>query len=1167
MRNIILFFFILFVNYVFGYSQEISYSTLSIDSSSAKDGTETICSLFGDKEGQDCIAFADELLELYKNKVDSAYIHILRHKAWAQNRSGISCVETLQKGIDLYEKQKIQDSQLISFYRNYLIVARTSHPNYKRNLSSFAKYAEKNYEFYNFFYEEIMPDLYYLEENYANSEYITELLSSLGNTQLEGVDAIVLFLQSQIFSLYNVGQVTFKKASANRGTILCQAYDKMKFVENTESDYHLSHLYFNLLDELCDFYYNRSEYLTAAFFANKKLEISKKNWKKWKKWGFLDPWTGKKTVNSVYSNCQLPLLEDYINILIESNNYKQILLALENVKNSEEWQSLGDYDQFYVLSEIERFSSMRSDSDLQKYSLYGDYFHEQKIKQGQPFYYELDMLLKNDTSDRKIYDYYKENKLEFDVVCNQLLDYNRHTLMRKILYEEAEKCFYNGWGFDAGANGFSFEQYLESGNANKEVLKRLIIGERGGYHASLGMMGGDPFYKITTYLARSYAAEKQYEKAIRAQYLTVEIVRTDRPHPDMFTDYETNDFDTLSYMNSKDEIRSAFTTLNVVPYSMSWTFSDEIKSYLFMSDLYYKIADYDKQYEYLNIAFKLANLLVTQDFGVNSDSHAKFVWKKNVYVYKHILSQLPICINKNPKMAELMYSAAYMLNGFMLNHKNVGVQETITSKDDRRIEIMKRTSGYRRQVETELNRSSEIDLYTLKNYEDGLYELNQEFSNKKALQETIIDYSFIKSNLKEDEIFVNFFALTNDSVYVYKLPNGNGYCAEEEKTIFAIITRKDWEYPKVIRIGKDHGSEMVNEVRYLEQNSNSEYIKRMGELHNDINFGLYIWDRIITAAGIKENEKILFIPAGILHSFSVENLPVKEGKRVSELYKVMRLSSAFELQNRGTKYNEGDNLALIGNLSYDGSITNTVSPSSRIRKKASSEVLINRGVLGNAKGDYEETKAIEEIFGEQCQSYTQLKGTKNCITQMDWNSPEYLHISTHGFNYNDSKLNKDEWNVLFGKRDSLYIESERSMYETGLFLSKTDTQSLEDGIINAEEISLLNLHRTKLVVLSACSSSTGISQNNEVFGLWRGFKIAGAKTIIGALWDVDSVATSLLMKSFYSYLKKGYDAYTSLRLAQNTIQEYEEDNDFNIGSNKIYANPFYWAGFVIIDGL
>lgn len=54
-----------------------------------------------------------------------------------------------------------------------------------------------------------------------------------------------------------------------------------------------------------------------------------------------------------------------------------------------------------------------------------------------------------------------------------------------------------------------------------------------------------------------------------------------------------------------------------------------------------------------------------------------------------------------------------------------------------------------------------------------------------------------------------------------------------------------------------------------------------------------------------------------------------------------------------------------------------------------------------------------------------------------------------------------------------------------------------------------------LIALSACQTAQGDITGDGVFGLQRGFKKAGANTILMSLWKVDDEASCLLMTEFY----------------------------------------------------
>lgn len=89
-----------------------------------------------------------------------------------------------------------------------------------------------------------------------------------------------------------------------------------------------------------------------------------------------------------------------------------------------------------------------------------------------------------------------------------------------------------------------------------------------------------------------------------------------------------------------------------------------------------------------------------------------------------------------------------------------------------------------------------------------------------------------------------------------------------------------------------------------------------------------------------------------------------------------------------------------------------------------------------------------------------------------------------------------------------------------------------------------------LVTLSACQTGLGRLEAGELIGLNRAFMYAGTHTLVSALWRVDDLATSLLMKHFYrNYAHQ--DKAMSLRQAQLLIK-------------KDFPHPAYWSGLVLV---
>ena len=110
------------------------------------------------------------------------------------------------------------------------------------------------------------------------------------------------------------------------------------------------------------------------------------------------------------------------------------------------------------------------------------------------------------------------------------------------------------------------------------------------------------------------------------------------------------------------------------------------------------------------------------------------------------------------------------------------------------------------------------------------------------------------------------------------------------------------------------------------------------------------------------------------------------------------------------------------------------------------------------------------------------------------------------------------------------------------------------GFLRLNDIYNLNL-AADLVVLSACETGIGKEFRSEgLLGLTRGFMYAGAERVVATLWKVNDVATSQLMKRFYTYmLSEGKPASVALRQAQLDM----------IKSGGETEAPFFWAGFVL----
>jgi CHAT domain-containing protein len=107
------------------------------------------------------------------------------------------------------------------------------------------------------------------------------------------------------------------------------------------------------------------------------------------------------------------------------------------------------------------------------------------------------------------------------------------------------------------------------------------------------------------------------------------------------------------------------------------------------------------------------------------------------------------------------------------------------------------------------------------------------------------------------------------------------------------------------------------------------------------------------------------------------------------------------------------------------------------------------------------------------------------------------------------------------------------------------------GHVNAEGLLDIDLGGTELVVLSACETALGNLYHDEgVVGIRSSLRLAGARTLVIALWTVPDQDTRDLMVLYYSNLLKEAGKAEGLRQAQLAMRK------------RFPLEPYRWGGFV-----
>lgn len=284
---------------------------------------------------------------------------------------------------------------------------------------------------------------------------------------------------------------------------------------------------------------------------------------------------------------------------------------------------------------------------------------------------------------------------------------------------------------------------------------------------------------------------------------------------------------------------------------------------------------------------------------------------------------------------------------------------------------------------------------------------------------------------------------------------------------------------------------------------------------------------------LEGRQRIFFSPDGVFSQVAVEYLPYN-GRPLSHQFEVYRLSSTKELCYDRPEI-KLDKAVLIGDVNYNDS-GNYEAASVAAEQRGSGEA----GVFANLSATLEEINAIDRMLDStgisDISRYCDMRADKETFLNISDTDVNLLHIATHG----------------------MYIGTEESSDMGSMscsVLALAGANISDDGLVSAEEISAMNLRQCSLAVLSACETGLGKLGEDGVYGLQRGFKNAGVRTLLMSLNDVYDAATAQLMISFYRHLLDGSHAHEALALAQQDL----------IRSG--YSAPEYWAPFILLDAI
>ncbi len=551
------------------------------------------------------------------------------------------------------------------------------------------------------------------------------------------------------------------------------------------------------------------------------------------------------------------------------------------------------------------------------------------------------------------------------------------------------------------------------------------------------------------------------------------------------------------------------------------------------------VGNYEAASQQLNIRYNLTNTYVLKNFSTMTAQERTNFWTIHSVFFSNTL---PFAAYKHPDPTTntLAYNGQLFSKGLLLNAE-LEIQKLIEKSGDKnfadkfnKIRSDRATLDHLYQLPPQKRHINADSLAAvIEREEKQLVETSKELGD--YTRQLSINWQDIQSKLTDTDVAIEFANFIDDDKPVY----------------VALVLKKNMQAPELVKISV--------------QTSDSTAYYTTADLYNRI------WQPL--QKYIAGTKNVYFAPSGKLHSIAIEYLPDDSGEIFAMKYNAYRLTSTRELA-LSKPSNPGKKAAVYGGIVYTFSKgdwqdlkdrKDEIVAEFRDIPDFEDEDGTQRAGIGFLKGAQIEAEEVTDILREGeylVSASSDVNATEESFKLLSGSGIKIMHIATHGFYEPEGKKKSFSDYLTKGNENN---KEDLSLSRSGLFLAgaasaidpnkrKDIPEGVDDGILTAKEISRLDFQGLDLVVLSACQTGLGAITGEGVFGLQRGFKKAGAQTIIMSLWKVDDAATKDLMTEFYKNLIDGMSKRESFMEAQGLLRIK-------------YQDPKKWAAFIMVDGM
>lgn len=570
-----------------------------------------------------------------------------------------------------------------------------------------------------------------------------------------------------------------------------------------------------------------------------------------------------------------------------------------------------------------------------------------------------------------------------------------------------------------------------------------------------------------------------------------------------------------------------------------------LNALLDLSQLYAERHKYSKAVKAHNEGYESYVDLLKREFCSSSESKRNAYWKvASSYVGKTLKEAQKYAGKKSSataSMAGSAYNASLLSKGILLN-TTIDFENYV--RNSKSIEAIRLLDERKNAFEISIQDSLDYAILNVLRKEGKAYNIPQ----------LSITWRDVATHLGEHDVAIEFY---RTSLNEYG----------------ALIVRRGWNAPKIVKLKTNinNGRKYVTLENALKRAVDN--LKNEEDIPPSVMWEISkaIWtDKLLTYLPEESDAKVYFSADGLLQLIGMESLHFNDPNgenhaRMSDIYHMYRLSSTRILALEGKPKERQDQATLYGDILYDMTGNAMLNESKKYPKLNRTTRSLRPALNDEYIQPLQETGVEVDMIASTLSQENSLKvnlltrslGNEESFKNLSGSRQRVLHIATHGY------YHQEESDPVVANESEHHIDL--SMQRTGLLLagaqkamSKEELpEGVDDGILTAYEISHVDLNNLEIAVLSACETALGDITKDGVAGLQRGFKQAGAKSILMSLWKVDDAATCKLMTEFYSnWIGKKMTKHDALETAKRTVRGI-----------KGWEDPKYWAAFILLDGL